>query len=195
MKISNSTFENFYIASSFIQIENHSDLNENFNILFENNIFSNISLKENYTFDFIAINDVKGSINLTNNLLQKISFFQNLYKFIDISAEILFNFSIFKENLIFNNILEIKNAYSLMMISVESNFNNKKEYINSGGFMSLFNVLYKSILNVTISDSFNGRNTFGIKIIDDSNRNASLDFISIVTFGKIKSYKKKNRFY
>lgn len=135
---------------------------------------------ENYTFDFISINNLKGCINLTNNLFQKISFFQDIGKFVDISAEIFFNFIIIKENLIFNNILEIKNAYSLMIMSLEANFNNNRKYINSGGFLSLFNVLYKSFLDVTISNSFSGKNTFGIKIIDDLNRNASLDFISTV---------------
>ena len=105
-----------------------------------------------------------------------LSFFDNILLLEKIHGNLNLNLLQFLQNEVFSHILSVKEAFNITINNTIISFTNNKNgqlYQNAGGVFRLYNILYKTIVNVQISYGFSVKTCFGLKIIDDSTRNTS----------------------
>lgn len=175
ISIYNSSFENFQISNYFMEITNNESLPlmKKYSAIFENVFFSNITLVETNSVSLLNLENLAGFISFTNLLFRKIISFKNIIELSSINGDINLDYLIFEENFIVSEILDLRHAFNITIFSLVSNLNNYINNETAGGFMRLYNVLYRKFSKLNIVDSFSGTSTLGIKIIDDLSRNSS----------------------
>ena len=111
---------------------------------------------------------------LSNCIFAKLREFSEILRFERVRGTILLDSNIFDQNEVLFHVLNAKDSLNFTLINSVFTFTNNKPgnlFREGGGAVRLYNIFYKNILNVEISYGFSVNTCFGIKFLDDSNRN------------------------
>lgn len=142
----------------------------------EDCVFDSIYSSFENGFDLIHIAKTNGNVYFQNSSFKMLSFFGNILSIENIQGNIDINLLQFLQNEVYSQILDVKDAVSIIINNTNCTFTNNKNgilYKKGGGVFRLYNVLFKTIVNIQISFGFSVKTCFGIKIIDDLKRNTS----------------------
>ena len=155
-----------------------------FTILIENCIFTNISSTSDNNVLF-AINGLFENIVVSNSDFTKICSFGTILQVLNIKGTFMLIYSIFEGNFVGDNLIDVENFLNFTAKDNIIKFSNLNVFGNypktdNGGSISLTNGIYRTIINLTITDCYSDHSVLGLKIVDNSNRETSGAFIFIV---------------
>ena len=139
-------------------------------------VFDNIYSSFEDAFYLFHIAKTNGNVYFQNSTFKMLSFFDNILILENIQGNININLLQFLQNEVYSQLLSVKEAFNITINNTNCTFTNNKNgilYQEAGGVFRLYNILYKTIVNVQISFGYSVKTCFGIKIIDDSTRNVS----------------------
>ena len=143
-------------------------------LMLKNSVFVNITISKNITKNLILIIDFIGNIIIYNNNFTNILYFDNILLIDDCNGSINLSYIIFEQDYVFSHLIYVGNTINITFFNINSIFTNNNNndfyYLLGGGSIKLYNTINRNITYVIISNSFSGKTTFGIIIIDDSYR-------------------------